>query len=106
MRGGELDRRVSLYHRVLTQDAQGQQIESWPTAYATVFAQKVELTGREFTAAQTTNAEIVTRFRMRWRDDVRVTDRLMLGALSYNITRIAEINRREGIEVVAQAVAS
>lgn len=101
MRAGDLDRRVSLYHRVLTQNAQGEQVPSYPTAYVTVWAQKLDQRAREYFAAQGTQAEATTRFRIRYRSDVLMTDRLVLDGLNYDIVQISEIGRREGLELFA-----
>ena len=105
MKGEKLDRLVELRHRVLTRDStSGQQVESWPTAYASVWAQKVDLRGREFFAAQQGNAEITATFRIRYRTDILATDRLVYEGLSYNILPPAEIGRRDGLEIQATAV--
>lgn len=101
MRSGSMDRRVSLYHRVLTQNAQGEQVPSYPSAYTTVWAEKLDQRAREYFAAQGTQAEATTRFRIRYRDDVLMTDRLVLGGVNYDIVQISEIGRREGLELFA-----
>lgn len=105
MKAGNLDRRITLYHRAMSQDAQGQQVETWPAAYATVWAEKLDVRGREYFAAQGVQGDLSTRFRIRWRSDVLVTDRLTLDGLEYGITQVSEIGRREGLEIFANAVA-
>lgn len=99
MRAGKLDRLVSLYHRVLTQDAQGEQIATYPTAYGQVWAEKLDQRAREYFAAQGTQAEATTRFRIRWRSDVLMTDRVALDGVNYDIVQISEIGRRQGLEL-------
>jgi len=47
MRSGDLDRRVTLQHRVLTRNARGEEVESF-TDYVTVWAKKEDAGGREF----------------------------------------------------------
>ncbi len=101
MRAGLLDRRLSLYHRVLTQSSHGEQVPSYPSAYATVWAEKLDQRAREYFAAQGTQAEATTRFRIRWRSDVVMTDRLVLDSVNYDIVQISEIGRRQGLELFA-----
>lgn len=100
---GHLDRRIELQRRVLTQDAQGQQVQSFET-YATVWAEKRDIAGREYFAAEAVQSQVTTRFRIRWRSDVLATDRIAYDAKSYDLEQIAEIGRRDGIELLAVAV--
>jgi SPP1 family predicted phage head-tail adaptor len=107
MRAGRLDRRIELRHRTTTRtEASGQTVEAWPVEYATVWAEKFDLRGREYFAAQQVTAEVTTRFRIRHRGDVLMTDRIACEGLSYNINSIAEIGRREGLEILATAIRS
>lgn len=105
MKAGQMDRRLTLRHRTLaTQDANGQQVESW-TEYTTVWARKLDISGREFFQAQTKDAEISTRFDIRWRDDVIATDRVTCDDIDYQLVAPpSEIGRREGLTLFAQAV--
>lgn len=107
MQAGRLDRRIELQHRVLgSRSASGQQAVTYET-YATVWAGKKDLRGREYYAANQMNAEISTQFRLRWRSDVLATDRIVCEGVSYNIRPpIAEIGRREGLEILATATVS
>jgi SPP1 family predicted phage head-tail adaptor len=104
MQPGRLDRLVELRHRVLTRDPNsGEQLETWPAAYAEVWAEKKDLRGREFFAARTVNSELTTTWKIRHRTDVLMTDRLVYDGLVYTINSIAEIGRREGLELQAMA---
>jgi SPP1 family predicted phage head-tail adaptor len=105
MQAGRLDRLVELRHVLLTPDAStGQQVESWPTAYATVWASKRDIRGREFYAAQQNNSDVTTVWQLRYRSDVVTTDVIVYDGLQYNITAIAELGRRDGLEIQATAV--
>lgn len=104
MRAGALDRRVELMHRNLTRDATtGEQVVSYVT-YATVWASKRDIRGREFFAAQQVNADVTTIWHLRYRSDVLVTDRIVEEGLPYSVTSIAEVGRKVGIEIQATAV--
>ena len=102
MRIGKLDRRATLQRRVLTPNTQNEQVESW-TDYATVWAEKLDLRGREFYAANQEQGEVTTKFRIRYRSDVLMTDRIVCDGLTYDITSIAEVGRRQVLELLADA---
>ena len=104
LNAGALDRRITLSHRVLARNSQGEQVPTWPEIYATVWAQKIEMSGREFFAAGGILAEGSTRFRIRYRTDVVLTDRLNFDGVDYNISSISEIGRYEGLELFASAL--
>lgn len=106
MRAGQLDRRVELQHRVLgSRSASGEQAVTYAT-YATVWAGKRDLRGREYYAANQMNAEASTAFTMRYRSDVLATDRIVLDGMNYNVRHIAEIGRRQGLEIQTTAPVS
>lgn len=102
MRAGRLDRRVTLQLRTLVQDAQGQNVEAWSTL-AEVWASKRDVTGREYFAAQATNAEGSAVFQIRYRSDVTVLNRLVCEGVTYNIRHVAELGRREGLQLACTA---
>jgi SPP1 family predicted phage head-tail adaptor len=106
MRAGELDRRVSLQHRTITRNGSGESVATY-AGFATVWAGKKDLRGREYFAAQQVNGELQATWTIRWRSDVLVTDRLVDDAgATFDITHVAEIGRREGLDLVCRAVAS
>jgi len=104
MRAGALDRRAELRRRLLTRDdTTGEEAVTYVT-YATVWASKRDIRGREFFAAQQINAETTTIWQIRYLSDVVYTDRLVCEGVTYNIIGIAEIGRRVGLEIQATAV--
>lgn len=107
MRAGLLDRRLTLKRRALgAQDANGSRANTW-TEYATVWGRKIDVSGREFFAAQTKQAEQTTRFEIRYRDDVVATDRVVCEGVDYELVQPpSEIGRREGLTIFARAVIS
>jgi SPP1 family predicted phage head-tail adaptor len=102
VKAGALDRRVVIQTRTLTRNAYGEQVESWATL-DTVWAQKLDVLGREFFGSQRELAEGTAKFRLRWRDDLSVTDRLSFDSKTYDIVQISELGRHEGLEIVAVA---
>jgi SPP1 family predicted phage head-tail adaptor len=86
----------------MERNAYGEQVETFNTLDV-VWAQKVDTTGRELFVAKGTIAENSTRFRLRYRNDLNLTDRLEYDGSEYDIKQIAELGRREGLEIVAVA---
>jgi len=104
MRSGKLDRQVELKHRTLgSPSATGMRAETY-TTYATVWAEKLDVSGREFFAAQTKDAELTTRFNIRYRTDVVPTDRLVSEGRDYDITQVSEVTRRVGLTIFARVI--
>ncbi len=106
MRAGQMDRRVTLRHKVSgTQDANGAYTPITYTEYDTVWARKLEVSGREFFQAQTKDAENTVRFEIRYRDDVVATDRVTCDGVDYQLVQPpSEMGRREGLTLFARAV--
>lgn len=108
MRSGEQDRRIELRHRVLAAaDANGQQVATWDTVYATRWAKKEEISAREYLAAETKHAENTVRFRIRYLAGVVATDRLTCEGKDYELTAPpSEFGRREELLIFARVVES
>jgi SPP1 family predicted phage head-tail adaptor len=102
VQSGKLDRRLQLQRRTLTRNVHGEQVATYAT-YATVWAQRLDVTGREFFASQNTLAENTARFLIRFRDDVELTDRLLCESTYYDIKQRSELGRRESMELIAVA---
>lgn len=105
MLAGPLDRRATLQQPVAgTQTAAGDVPITYATV-ATVWAGKRDMRGRELLAAGTTMAEIETVITIRWRADVRPAWRVLLDGRAFDIQGIAEIGRRDGLELRCIAAA-
>lgn len=98
-----MDRRVTLQSRTLTANAYGEQVVSY-TDLETVWAEKWDLRGREYFAAQQVSADVTTRWRIRWREDVSVLDRVVYNSVPYDINQVVEIGRQGGLELLTTAV--
>jgi len=99
---GQLDRRVTIQRRTLTRNGKGESIESFADL-ATIWAQRLDIRAREFFAGQQLQGDVNTRFRIRYRDDVTVLDRLVCEGRTYDIQQVSEIGRREGLEIFCRA---
>ena len=100
---GKLDRRVTSPQASETTMPSGQRVPSWSTL-ATVWAWKKDIRSRERFAAQQEIAEETTVFVIRYRDDVTVEMQLTHDGKTYRIEGLAELGRREGLEITATAI--
>lgn len=103
MRAGRMDRLITLQVATETQDSFGATVQTWATL-ADVWAERVPVSGREnFVADQMANFSFV-RFRIRHRTDLTTKNRILDSGNVYNIRAINEIGRKEGLDVVAEAI--
>jgi phage head-tail adaptor, putative, SPP1 family len=104
MQAGRLDRRITLQQRVLTRNTQREEVVNYADL-GEVWAQKVDMGGREYFAAQQTKAEKTTRFRIRYRPDIVSIHRVVYDGVAYDVNAHSEIGRREGFELFTTATA-
>lgn len=101
MKSGKLDRRITIQNRVETQNTLGEAVISY-TTFAQVWAEVVPLRGREyFTAAQTV-PEAQLRIRIRYMTGVTEKHRIVYEGVNCDILHIAEIGRKEGLEIMVK----
>jgi SPP1 family predicted phage head-tail adaptor len=100
MQAGRLDRRITIEQKAVTRGPSGTEKKTW-TTLAKVSAEVRPKTGREvFTAGQVAG-EADTLFRIRWRTNVTVENRIVFDGRKYDITSVAEMGRRQGLEILA-----
>jgi SPP1 family predicted phage head-tail adaptor len=102
IQAGKLDRRITIESRTLVQSATGAPTETWAT-FATVWAAKLDLRGREYFEARHDQAEITTEFTIRHLPGLKREMRIQHDGGTYDIIHIPEINRREGHTILARA---
>jgi len=103
MRAGQLDRRITFQKFSVTQNSFGELDETWAD-YVTVWAERSQLRGREFWASRQVAAELTTRYRIRYRDDLEPTMRIVDGSRTYDIQAIIEMSdRNHWLEILAEA---
>ena len=107
MRAGKLDRRITIQRATTIANARNEPIESW-SDLATVWAQQRPNRGQERFAAQEIAGQAVMTFHIRYRADLKTTDRILYSGKLWNILDIREIGRRvvTEIDVVARAEGS
>ncbi|RZN10287.1 hypothetical protein CWO91_13930 [Bradyrhizobium genosp. SA-3] len=103
MRAGNLDRIIEIQRRTTGLDLYGTVIETW-TTFATMRAQllKNATDDREGARGHTTDA--VLTFRMYYFASLSLNDQLLYEGQQYEITGIAEIGRRVGMDVTCERV--
>lgn len=102
MRAGNLDRRITIQSKSVTQSDSGEEAATW-SDFATVWAEKIENRGNERFVAHQFLGHPVKTFRFRWSRSVaqELTDkhRIIFDDRAFDITDIREIGRRVGIEI-------
>ncbi|MFK4523695.1 SPP1 family predicted phage head-tail adaptor [Bradyrhizobium japonicum] len=103
MRAGSLDRLIEIQRRTTGLDLYGTPVETW-TTFATVRAQllKNATDDREGQRGHTT--DVMLNFRMRYFAGLSLNDRLFYEGQQYQITGIAEIGRRVGMDASCERV--
>jgi len=74
MRSGDLRKRVKIFKQIWQENSMGERVQNWED-YVTVWASVEPLRGQEFFVAQRNEADVTTRIRIRYRDDI---DRSMM----------------------------
>jgi SPP1 family predicted phage head-tail adaptor len=101
MKAGKLDRRVQIKVKTASRDAYGAEILTY-SVLATVWAEVVPTSGREYFAAAQFIPEATLKIRMRFREDFDETALISYDGVDYNILYIAEIGRADGLEVLVK----
>jgi SPP1 family predicted phage head-tail adaptor len=104
MIAGRMDRRAALQQPGVTRSASGDAPVAYTTV-ATVWAEKRDVRGREVLAGGATLAEMETTILIRWRGDIRPSWRVVLEGRNYDIMGMAELGRRDGLELRCVVVA-
>lgn len=91
-----LNKRITIQKPVDNVDEYGQPVDE-RVDVCTVWAAIEPLKGREFFASMTDNAEVTTRIRIRYRDDIDRTMRVKYGKHIFEILYIInpEFNKKE-----------
>lgn len=103
MRAGPLDRRITLERFTSTRDVYNEEVQTW-TTLATRSASFEPLSDGERFRASETAATASARFVIRHSTtvaDLNPLDRLVFEGVTWQILRVKEIGRREGIEISA-----
>ena len=98
---GRMDRLIEIQYPERTVNAIGERTDVW-TRFALAWAQATPLrTTERFTSAQERESKVYT-FKVRFMRGITSDMRIVHDEQYYRITGIAEIGRREGIELTAE----
>ena len=89
MKIGKLRQRITIQQLSTNTDSFGQGEKGW-THFATCWAAVEPLSGKEFWNAQTIAAEITTRVKIRYREGVKPTMRILFGSRIFEIKAITD----------------
>lgn len=103
MQAGKLDRRVVIQTSAETQDAMGAPSVTWST-FATVWASRRDTRGSERVRAGAETAMADAVFRIRYLAGVTAKMRVLEGSDTWDIEAVAELGRREGLDLTCSRV--
>ncbi len=101
MQAGRLDRKITIETPTDVQSGTGVVTQTWAT-FATPWAEVRPVRGQERFAAAQVAGEIDQVFRIRWLSGVTRKMRISYDSLTWDIIDIAEIGRREGLEILGR----
>jgi len=102
MQSGRLDRRIVIQSASTTQDASGQEIETWAT-FATVWAERKDVRGGERFTSQQQLATRTATFRLRWLAGIDETMRVVDDGTTWNVLGVADSERQGWLELSCEA---
>lgn len=103
MQAGRLDRRISIQAPTEVRDEYGGSTTTWDELRE-VWAAYIPLRGQELFAAQQVTPEAQVKFRTIWYDGVDERMRIVFEGKNYGIEYVAEIGRRDGLEITAKVL--
>lgn len=103
MRAGRLDRRITIERPASTIDPEGAEVPGWAT-HATVWAEVHMVAAKERLGAPQTLGVRTAKIRIRHRSDLGPEMRIRYGGAVWGIDGIAELGRREALEILATAI--
>lgn len=92
---GNLTERITLRKPIVTRGGDGSEVITYATE-ATVWAERIKSSGKEFYAAQRMNAEVADVFRIRYRSGMDTRWRVGYGTRTLELTFIDDSGRRDG----------
>lgn len=97
------DRIITIQSVTNTTDTYGATIQSWAT-YATIWAEKRDLSMRERLQAGQGNPLITVRYFAHYNSGITEKMRVVDGSDTFEILGVREIGRKEGLEIFAGTI--
>jgi SPP1 family predicted phage head-tail adaptor len=99
---GRMRERVTIKSPTEVRSLSGETTLNWDTSLATVWASVEGLSSRDILQAQQANVIATHRIRIRHRDDVTHTHRIIWRNRTMEIASVTERNHREVLELLAR----
>jgi SPP1 family predicted phage head-tail adaptor len=93
MKAGNLRNYITIQQKTLKENSNLEKIESWAT-FATVWAEILPLTGREFWASKQVNSEVTGKIRIRYLSGVTSKMRVIEDSKTYEIEAVIDTDNR------------
>lgn len=101
---GKMRERITIQTPTETRSRSGEATLNFDTVLATVWASVDGLSSRDILQCQQANVIATHRIRIRYRDDVVHTQRIVWRGVTMEIASVTERNHREIIELLAREV--
>lgn len=101
MYSAKMDRQISIIRRDQTQNDYGE-VTFTDVLIANVWANVTPIGGRETFMASQIVPEAKFKILIRYRTDINPSYKIIFNAVEYDIAHIAEIGRKEGLEVLVK----
>lgn len=101
MRAGRRDRKITIQQVSTVQDTIGYPAETW-TTLRDVWAEVIPIRGAEALRFERQSTEEINKFVIPYFSDITQKHRISYNSQTWDILYISEINRREGLEIIAQ----
>lgn len=93
MQAGRLNQKITIQAKSVTRDAFNAEVITW-TTHATVWAEAVPISGREYVALRAAQSDISIRFRLRYLPGVSTAMRVLWNGQTYDIVEAINVNAR------------
>lgn len=101
MNAGKLDRRIQIKTKTVTRDTFGAEVTTYEV-FATVWAEMVPITGREYFSSSQFINESMVKFRIRYKAGINESAIITYDGIDYDIVYIAELGRSAGLEILVK----
>jgi len=94
----KLEHAIEISRRSVTVNRLGEDVEAW-LPIAGIRAERVNTTSRDFLRGGGEGEEAFAVWRVRYRDDITLEDRVVHKGREFDIVEMIEIGRRNGLEL-------
>jgi len=100
---GRMDRRIIFQKKILETNSLGEKVEVRREDLFEVWAEAIPIRGREYFEAKQLIANFDMKFRVYYRKEITPLIGILFEGRTYDIQSVAELGRREYLEILAVA---